>query len=290
MRLCVGMPIYDTVPGIAFGRLLATAGEAARLGEVTFASPFGIAPHDRARNICADVAIQTNCEYLFFVDIDTIVPLGSLRHMVGVMRDTGAHIVSGHYYRRGYPFTCVWSKRMAGGPDSEEWSQVDAEAGIHEIGTSGLGCALIDIQWVKNNLSKPYFHCGINQQGTFVTDDITFYRKVGDMGGKILGDAYVRCGHVFERVVVTDDNVKVLRERHRELNPEVSDSIDYLPEDEFDRAHREAREKERKEKGEPEKIESLTRIESKIQTAGTLELPTENTVEIPIVKWKGSHE
>jgi hypothetical protein len=213
MKIGVGIPVFETVPGEALGAMLRVAAEIGRTGSVVFLTPVGMNPHDRARQFVTNLAIDLQCDRLFFIDADTIVPLGGFGKLMKDMDETGAQAVSGHYYRRGYPYTPVWSKKGEDG----EWCQVDATSGLHEIGSSGLGCCLLDLKWINATLKRPYYSCEHTEDGFLATDDITFFKKISDAGGKLLGDADVRCGHVHVRLVIDSSNVDMLRREQLHL-------------------------------------------------------------------------
>ena len=208
MKIAVGIPVFDTVPGEALGPLLRTGAEVARHGKVVFLTPVGMNPHDRARMFVAGIGGDMGCDYLFFVDADTVVPPGAFPKLLKTLQENKVQAVSGYYYRRGYPYTSVWAKRN--GVDNE-WHHVEAKSGLHEIESSGLGCCLIDLKWVQANMTRPYFVCKQHENGTLITDDISFFEQMRERGGKLLGDADVRCSHVHTRLLITDKNVDSLR-------------------------------------------------------------------------------
>jgi len=201
------IPVIDSVPVEAFGAHLTIAAEIAKHHRVYIFVPSGIMPHDAARIRAFDDVLDVGCEYLMFVDDDTIVPQGGFTHLLEVMEDRKPAVVSGYYRRRGFPYTPVWSKKS-----KNKFYQADAESGVHEIDCSGLGCALIDVMWVYENLKKPYFEMIKDPiRGTTVTDDVTFFRKVRAKKGVVLGDASVRCSHVGSRIIISEDTEHDLR-------------------------------------------------------------------------------
>jgi len=121
----------------------------------------------------------------------------------------GANVVSGYYRRRGDPFTSVWSKKKKKNGAALEY---DAKTGMHEIFSSGLGCCLIDMKWLKKNVEPPWFMMGVNLKGEVIWEDAYFFSRVNENGGRVLGNAEVRCAHLGERIKVTDQNWKELRD------------------------------------------------------------------------------
>jgi len=171
-----------------------------------FLTPEGYSPHDAARQMIWDEAMDRGCDRLMFVDADTTVPGGGFPQLMTDMDNAKCAVVSGFYLRRGYPYTPVWCVQVNG-----EWFQVMAESGLHEIQMTGLGCALIDLKWAKEHLPKTPFT--MKQEGgiTKITDDMVFLEHVRAAGGKILGDADVKCEHIGRREVITTKTAESLR-------------------------------------------------------------------------------
>lgn len=225
MILAFVIPVLGDVPGEAFGAHLVQAMEVGReFKNIQVYTPLNKMPHDTMRNGNMQEVLDNGADLMFCIDCDTLVPKGAFAEMMRTMRESGAVVVSGHYHRRGIPYTCVWSKEMDLG-NGPSFYQVDALAGVHEIHTTGLGCALIDLRWVKAHLSRPWFEMGKNKKGdTIIMDDTTFLSKVREKGGLILGHAGVRCVHLGGRQPVCTETVGWLRTQASEsLNPNLED-------------------------------------------------------------------
>ena len=226
MKLGLAMPSVGDIPGDLFGCHLSVAVEFARLAvqngneKVCITTPCGIIPHDRARCFCFEAAVQAGVDYLFWIDVDNLIPRGALEKMLNLLLERKVQAVSGFYYRRGYPYTSVWSKK------SDKWFfQVQPMEGIHEIDAAGLGCAVVDVKWVVKNMTKPYFICGVAEDGTLVMDDVSFFGQLRQKGGVLLGDASIRCGHLQEREIINDGNVDRLRKVKQELSNDMGPKI-----------------------------------------------------------------
>jgi hypothetical protein len=228
LRVGFAVPVVGAVDGEAFINHLTTLAEVVRkTSEVAVFRSVNRVPHDSARTAVLEEAIRTNCDYLFFVDADTLVPRGGYVELMDTMLSQKPAVISGHYYRRGWPYTCVWSKKLddpeltKGSCNQDGWFQVDADAGVHEIDVTGLGCALIDISFVRDKLKPPYFTMLKDDKGvTMVTDDVSFYDLIRAAGGKILGNANVRCAHQGSHQIITRETVDTLRAMHIAAHPE----------------------------------------------------------------------
>lgn len=206
MRIAMAQPVVGEVPPAAQPYHL---GVAAEIGGWTkdwlFIVPDNVSPHDAARVRCVEEAEEKGIDYLVFVDADTLWPNGGFRRLMEVMLERRPAVVTGRYYRRGWPYDCVWSKGQ---------KRVDAKSGVHAIDCAGLGCAIIDMKWILQHLSPPFFTTYIEGKQTAVFDDVSFYRKVRAADGVILGVADVFCAHLGQRIHVDEESANHYRAMH----------------------------------------------------------------------------
>jgi len=172
-------------------------------------------PFDRARVLVIERALQVECEYQLFIDADVILPLDTFDLLYEALIDKAAVAVSGNYHRRGHPYTSVWSKIIESDNKSDKSEEpvilaVHATTGVHQIHTSGLGCCLINLLWVRDNLEKPYFKMGYKEDGTNIWEDSYFFTRIYEKGGLVYGHADVKCSHLTRRGTVTEDNWREL--------------------------------------------------------------------------------
>jgi hypothetical protein len=223
MRIGIGIPIVGSVVGEVIRPLLQEIALSARDFDLEVITTLDVVSYDNARKAIVDKAIHEGCELLFFVDSDTFLPGGGvLGKLVKTLREAGAVLATGHYYRRGYPYTCVWSKIHEG-----VFWQVSARTGVHVIHTTGLGCALVDLKWVVEHLEKPYFKQGVDEQGHAIQEDCYFCDQILRKGGVIVGNADVRCGHVYTRVVISDKTADWMRKHEMEMMLKEGESADH---------------------------------------------------------------
>jgi hypothetical protein len=227
-QLGLSIPVLEMVYPESFPWQLATACE---MGVFTASHgwpnpiiicPPGLMPHDSARTTAFEMAFETGVDYLLFVDQDTVLPRGAVSRLYKTLTENNAAVVSGRYVRRGFPYTCVWSAIKDG-----KWCQVDAGGGVHQILTSGLGCALIDLRWVHAHIRPPFFYMRHNGRSTLVTDDVTFFETIHEAGGLVLGDAEVHCAHFGRREMCFELTESALRKTHIELFDNSGDDVVY---------------------------------------------------------------
>ena len=68
LKIGLGIPLIDSVPGESFASLLNVAAEISRVADIEIITPNGIMPHDNARNYVADATSNARCDYLMVVD------------------------------------------------------------------------------------------------------------------------------------------------------------------------------------------------------------------------------
>ena len=216
MKLAYAVPLTGDCPGKTLKYHLRAVADASRLvDEVKMVVPIGVCPWDRAREVAVGNALELGCDWLWFVDADTAVPPGAFELLMESMDK--AQVISGHYVRRGWPYTSVWSKHVDGVKGGRVYFQTTAAEGVHEITTTGMGCALINLRWCQQNLKEPWFYYKSALDGDqAVMEDLYFCGKVREAGGKILGDARVRCRHLMAPEFVDDDNMLELRKKNVE--------------------------------------------------------------------------
>ena len=203
MRVGLAMPMVGSLPCEVVGPLLGLAAEIAREGEIVVATIQDYFPYDRAREYLIEVAEKAECNLVMLVDADTIVPARTFRLLKSAMETTGAAVVSGHYWRRGFPFNGTWATK-------DGYVDVRVDQGPMEIETCGLGCALVDMS-IVSEIDAPRFEL-VYQNGRCIRwEDAVFCDKVRAAGGRIFGVPAVRCGHVHTRTIICDDNVDRLR-------------------------------------------------------------------------------
>lgn len=219
LKTIIGMPIVDSVPGEVFITHCMAIMETARRqpeyeNDICLCCPQNVLPHDRARAEIVRTGYTEGRDLLFFIDDDMAIPQHAFWTMHKTMIERKAAVVSGHYYRRGFPFTSVWQKKING-----EFFDVDAKDGLHEIDFSGLGCALIDLNWLIANVKPPFFSMKLEpgEDSVTVSDDIVFFEKVEAANGLVIGNANVRCGHLASRQLVCDLTADFLRSFHAQI-------------------------------------------------------------------------
>ena len=212
MNVAIGMPMVGDIAAEVLGPRMKLAMKMyahPEVDDVKLITCLNVFPFDHAREHLVRVALKNECDYMFFLDADIINPEDSFDFLYDALKSEKAQVVSGHYRRRGHPYTCVWVQINE---KAQSILQTDAPAGsgTHVITSSGLGCSLIDLNWCEEHLTHPWFVIGDNPDGSYTWEDAYFHSIVQKAEGKILGHAEVRCVHLAERMGVSDANWKQL--------------------------------------------------------------------------------
>lgn len=202
-KVCLGIPVLNAVMGEVYFSHLNLAVEIGRSNSLVIPGVMDILPHSRSRNRIFELAIKHDCDLVMFLDSDMHPPQNTFTYMWETMQAHDAQMVSAHCYRRGFPFTSVWSSEING-----KWYQLTSgsDSVPEEIHSTGLACNLIDLRWCKENLSEPFFYMDEK-----VWEDQFFCKNMKKAGGKIFAEPRVRCGHRWEGIIINDDNAGTLR-------------------------------------------------------------------------------
>ena len=171
----------------------------------------------RARNALVDLAMVNDCEYLFMLDDDMIVPPDLFARLVAHNKD----VVGALYYQRGGAYHPVLMRQhgkkddLIGVEFVQPFDTMIREPGLYPIDIIGGGCMLIKTD-VFRKLLPPYFWVdGI------VGTDVYLCHNLRKAGVEIFVDTSIELGHVGEESIVTSRTIphysKVLGEEAERL-------------------------------------------------------------------------
>lgn len=158
---------------------------------------------DNARNQAAIYAMQTECDYLMFIDDDVLIPEDTLVKLLQADKD----IIAGLVMIRGFPFNVMAFKWEENNGKSHlgYYNDLPQERGIVECDAVGFSCCLIKTDIIKA-LEPPYFVTSRTN-----TEDVYFCLKVKDMLDPKPGiymHTDVECGHILNPLPITFSNKK----------------------------------------------------------------------------------
>jgi len=150
--------------------------------------------HNRCKLV--DQFLKTNCEWLFFVDTDTLPPFDALE-----MTKNGKDICSGIYFQ-WQGGECVLNplvyKRDGNDFDTNSYRIFNdtSDEDIVEVDAVGAGCLLIHRK-VFEPMKKPYFLFEYTNEGLLKTgEDFYFCQKAQKAGFKIWIDRKIIANHI----------------------------------------------------------------------------------------------
>lgn len=165
---------------------------------------------DAARNHAARIALETEADYLMFIDDDVLIPANTLELLLAAQKD----IVAGLVVIRGLPFNNMAFKFISeteliyyndiplASPCASEHTNYDIkcdscrETSLQElvkVDAVGFSCCLINCD-VLRSMEPPYFVTGVNH-----TEDIYFCLKSRELepAPEIYLHTGVECGHLL---------------------------------------------------------------------------------------------
>lgn len=197
MNILIAVPCMDQVPA-AFCQSLATL---KKTGNCVLAMQMGSLIYT-SRNNLAMKAIQSQADYVFWLDSDMVFEPDILVRMLDVLEKNDLDILTGLYFRRVPPYTPVLFDRLEVKANSIcKWSEFEEIPDhLFEVGGCGFGCllmktdAFLDVQSKFGNMFAPIGNTG---------EDLAFCWRARECGFKIWCDPSIICGHVG--YVITDE-------------------------------------------------------------------------------------
>lgn len=188
-KTLIAIPCMDQVPAL-FAQSLALLHKPEN---TTLAMKMGTLIYTSRHNL-ANMALEMNADYIFWMDSDMTFPQDALLRMIDTLEKNDLDILTGLYYRRVYPYTPVLFDRLEMRGNICSWSEFkELPEGLFEIGGCGFGCLL-----TKTDV----FLDGLGRFGNMFTpignngEDIAFCVRARELGYKIMCDPSVECGHV----------------------------------------------------------------------------------------------
>lgn len=171
---------------------------------------------DRMRNMAAKVALETESDYLLFLDDDVLI---DPNHGLRLLFECESDIAAGKVCIRGYPFQYMvftGKKEDSGGLYPME--KLPKE-GIADCGAVGFSFCLIKTSVLKS-MPPPFFVTGVNN-----TEDIYFCvrAKQANPNIKIAVNCALDCGHILWPEVISTANRDAYKKYFKELNPNCDD-------------------------------------------------------------------
>jgi 2-polyprenyl-3-methyl-5-hydroxy-6-metoxy-1,4-benzoquinol methylase len=185
---------------------------------------------DVARNKLVEMAINDNCDYIMFIDSDTLIPNGAIDKLL----DMNVEIASGLYFSKGKPYLPV--ARLKEGEKHFFLEDFEFDQ-IMEVQGVGMGCCLINTKVFKE-MEFPYFKLewrekdGIKYQ---IAEDLYFCDEAIKLGYKVYLNTGIVCEHYGTEV--GPEQFMIYKERLKEDKEDREEMIEDLSE--FEKVDRE---------------------------------------------------
>lgn len=197
MKILIAVPCMDQVPA-PFCQSLAML---RKVGDCVLSMQMGSLIYT-SRNTLATRAIQTEADYVLWLDSDMVFEPDLLERLMKTLTENDLDIVTGLYFRRVQPYSPVLFKDLTLIRDTFfEWSEFkEVPSDLFEIAGCGFGCVLMktdvffDVQSKFGNMFAPIGNTG---------EDLAFCWRARECGYKVWCDPSIICGHVG--YVISDD-------------------------------------------------------------------------------------
>ena len=214
-KICIATNIFniDPVPYASHMSMWYRIGKNLPEWDVIFAGPWRM-PIDVARNKACEIALDAECEYLFFYDDDMVMDPDIVEKLLKRVEKKEIHIIAGLCYIRGYPYApMIFRFRDSDKLGLFEYTEDDIKDGLVSIDATGCACTMIDCELLRLT-PKPWFVTGIENH----TEDVYFMTKVKDYveGVKIYLDTETECGHMLDKPILNTTSRKLLTKLHDE--------------------------------------------------------------------------
>jgi len=148
----------------------------------------------KARNNLVRDFLKSDCEYLFFVDIDIGLPLDGLKKLI----EANKPIIGGLYFQRIPPHNpMMFEKELFTEKEHRYTFKRDYTEGVTEVDATGAGALLLKKEVCKK-VKYPWF----NEPTEYNTnEDFWFCEKVKEAGYPVFVDTTVKISHFSETLV-----------------------------------------------------------------------------------------
>ena len=136
---------------------------------------------DVAKERLVEMAIANNCQWILFVDDDTILPQDALMKMIKLWKSGDQYkVITGVYWSKSEPsFPLLFKGNLEG--SFWDWNTQD----LVEVDAAGAGCLFMDIEVFKK-MPKPWFSCNYFFEDPRNTYDLTKWNLADALGEELV--------------------------------------------------------------------------------------------------------
>lgn len=175
---------------------------------------------DRFRNMAGKIALEQECDYLFFVDDDVLCPSDTYKKL----KERNVDIVTPVTYIRSYPFAPMFFQVVKSSTGETvglnyyyDYQKAECENDLLPAAAIGFSCCLIKVELLKK-IPPAWFITSPEQ-----TEDVYFCVKARQYLNNQVGiyvDRSFAVGHMLDPEFVHPKTVAALRNFYEELDPD----------------------------------------------------------------------
>lgn len=194
------MPVYGSIHRLVYESHMSAMGSLAKDGIVVIPK-FVVVSNKMslasASNAITSACIQNKPDYVFWTEMDMVLPSHAVTNLLKHAIDHNLEVVSGVYFLRGNGQPCLYKKVVEDTkyPYAHTPMITFPEKALFEVGCPGVGCVLFKTS-VFEKLQEPYWD---DQEGK-CGQDMYFYTKLREAGVKVYADSTVICDQIDEDV------------------------------------------------------------------------------------------
>ena len=199
MKILIAVPCMDQVP-VRFCQSLAMM---QKVGDCVLAMQMGSLIYT-SRNSLATKALQSEADYVFWLDSDMVFEPDTLIRMMDTLQKNDLDILTGLYFRRVPPYTPVLFSKLDKRTETIfDWAEPkELPDHLFEVEGCGFGCVMMKtevIAAVRDKYSDLFGH--LPGYG----EDLSFCIRARGCGYRIWADPKVQVGH--KSSIIVDDSV-----------------------------------------------------------------------------------
>ena len=212
MRFLIGLPSVDNKANIdVIHSFLNQLDYITRSGHFIQCATITNTLIHNARNQIAK--ISKDYDYLFFLDSDCILPIGTIEKLAGYDKD----IVAGMYFQKKFPHWPVIYKINDKGTFDIITDYPQNQ--LIEVGGVGMGCCLIKTSVFQKLEDEPFEPMAATPTCKAINgEDLAFCKRALQGGFKIYVDTGIQAAHVTERAINEEyykKSIQALEEREK---------------------------------------------------------------------------
>lgn len=196
IRLCLGIPVHSSIAPLFFSTMLVRIEEWSQTFEIVPAieTAFSI---DEARNRIAEKAIDHKCDYIFFIDSDTLIQKGQLEKLISHNKEA----ITGISYMRTSPYNPLIRKKVG----YRLYLPIEPYGkDLMDIDGAGFGCFLVSTS-VFDKIEYPWFqllYFKHEDKWRRIGEDLYFCEQLKNAKIDIYCDPTVQCTHMGTDVTI----------------------------------------------------------------------------------------